>query len=86
MPQNKESPLQREFEYYLANQPALVKQYNGRYVVIKDQRVIADYGDEATAVYDTQKTHPLGTFLVQKVGPGRDAYTQTFHSRVVFAN
>jgi hypothetical protein len=85
MSENAESPLKREFEYYIANQDALVKKYNGRYIVIKEQQVIADYADESTAVFETQKTHPLGTFLVQRVAPGTDAYTQTFHSRVIFA-
>jgi hypothetical protein len=80
-----ESPLQREFEYFLANKDELLQQYNGKFVVIKDQCVIGTYADEVTAVTETQKTHPLGTFLVQKIEPGDAAYNQTFHSRVAFA-
>ena len=76
--------LKEEFAYYLANQDELVKKYNGRYVVIKDKKVIGDYDDQATAVIETQKVHDLGTFLVQKVEPGNAAYSQTFHSRVSF--
>lgn len=38
------------------------------------------------AVSETKKAHELGTFLVQKVAPGTEAYTQTFHSRVAFTN
>lgn len=79
-----ESPLKREFEYYLANQTELVKKYNGKYIVIKNLAVIGAYDDEATAIGETTKTHELGTFLVQKVEPGQGAYTQTFHSRVAF--
>ena len=79
-----ESPLKREFDYYLAHQDELVKKYNGRFVVIKDQRVIGDYADQLTAIAETQKSHALGTFLVQKVEPGSEAYTQTFHSRASF--
>jgi len=79
------SPLQQEFEWYLAHQKELVAQYNGRFVVIKDRRVIGDYDSELTAVTETQKTEPLGTFLVQKVEPGDAATSQTFHSRVTFA-
>jgi hypothetical protein len=77
-----DSPLKREFEYYLANQKAFVDKYNGRVIVIKDQKVLGAYGDELDAITETQKTHKLGTFLVQKVTPGTEAYTQTFHSRV----
>jgi hypothetical protein len=80
-----ESPLKREFEFFRANQDALVKQYNGKFIVIKNQAVIGVFDDQATAVAETQKVHPLGTFLVQRVAPGSDVYTQTFHSRVAFA-
>lgn len=80
----KESPLKREFDYYLAHQDELVKMYNGKFVVIKSGGVIGSYDDAPTAVTETQKTHELGTFLVQKVTPGDEAYTQTFHSRASF--
>jgi hypothetical protein len=79
------SPLQSEFEYYLANQAALVERYNGKYIVIKDRRVLGAYDDQVSAIAQTQKTHELGTFLVQRVAPGVDAHTQTFYSRVAFA-
>lgn len=79
-----DSPLQKDFEYYLAHQDDMVAKYNGRYIVIKGGRVLGAYEDEITAVAETQKAHALGTFLVQKVSPGNSAYTQTFHSRVVF--
>lgn len=80
-----ESPLKKEFDYYLANQAELVRQYNGKFVVIKDGQVIGSYDSQAVAVSETQKAHALGTFLVQKVEPGNAAYTQTFHSRVAFS-
>jgi hypothetical protein len=77
-----DSPLKREFEYYVAHQDELVKQFNGRVVVIKDQKVLGTYDNEMAAITETQKLHKLGTFLVQRVGPGTEAYTQSFHSRV----
>jgi hypothetical protein len=77
--------LQIEFQYYLDHQDELVKKYVGRVLVIKGQKVIADYDSELQAVEETVKTHPLGTFLVQKCEPGEESYTQTFHSRVAFA-
>lgn len=80
-----ESPLKKEFEYYLANQPALVKQYNGRVIVIKGGQILGDYDDQASAIAATVKTQELGTFLVQKVETGDAAYRQTFHSRVTFS-
>lgn len=79
------SPLKKDFEYYLAHQDEMVEKYNGKYVVIKDGEVLGAYDNELRALSETQKKHELGTFLVQKVSPGTDAYSQTFHSRVVFS-
>ena len=79
------SPLQDEFQYYLDHQDELVRQYDGKYVVIKNGAVLGAYDTELIAVIETQKTQKPGTFLVQKVEPGTGAYTQTFHSRVAFS-
>lgn len=79
------SPLQKEFDYYIAHQDELVRRYNGKVIVIKDQRVLGAYDSEMEAVQATVKLHPLGTFLVQKCEPGTESYTQAFHSRVAFA-
>ena len=77
--------LKIEFEYYLKHKDELVEKYNGRVIVIKNQKVIGDYDSEIQAVAETSKTEDLGTFLVQTVSPGENGYTQTFHSRVIFA-
>jgi len=77
-------PLEKEFKYYIENQNKLVKKYNNKYVVIKNKKVIGVYDSEAEAVQETSKNEPLGTFLVQKCTPGKESYTQTYHSRVSF--
>lgn len=74
--------LNDEFQFYLKNQDELVADHDGKFVVIKGGKVIGVYSDQLTAVSETQKSHKLGTFLVQKVGRGPDAHTQVFHSRV----
>lgn len=79
-----DSPLKNDFQYYLEHQAEMVEKHNGKYVVIKGAEVIGVYDDQFTAVNETQKKHQLGTFLVQKVAPGKSAYTQTFHSRAAF--
>ena len=76
------SGLEKEFEYYLEHQDELVKQYNGKFIVIKDCNVIGDFDSELEAVEKTSKIHELGTFLIQKCSPGAESYTQTYHSRV----
>lgn len=78
-------PLEREFKYYLDNQKELIEKYNGKYVVIKEARVLGVYDSELKAIEETSKTDKLGTFLVQKCEPGSESYTYTFHSRVFIA-
>ena len=78
------SPLKQEFKFYLDNQDDLVKKYNGKFIVIKDQKVIGAYDSEIDAVEKTAREYELGTFLVQKCEPGTESYTQTYHSRVTF--
>ena len=79
------SPLQKDFEFYLSHQNEMVEKYDGKFIVIKNGEVLGAYDDELVAVTTTQKSHELGTFLVQKVSQGDAAYSQTFHSRVVLS-
>lgn len=76
--------LQREFQYYLDHQDEMVAKYDGKCVVIKNCEVLGAYDDELTAVAETQRSHKIGTFLIQRVSKGPSAYAQTFHSRAVF--
>jgi hypothetical protein len=76
--------LEKEFEYYLQHQDELIKEHNGKFIVIKDEAVIGEFDSELEAVEKTSQQHELGTFLVQKCEPGSESYTQTYHSRVVF--
>ena len=78
--------LEKEFRYYLEHQNELVKKYNGRTLVIIGDKVIGDYESFEQALSQAiEKKYELGTFLIQECAPGEDAYTQTFHSRVIFA-
>jgi hypothetical protein len=74
-----------QFQFYLDHQDELVKDYDGKFVVIKDGKVLGAYDDEISAITETQKLHEIGTFLVQKVSRGSEDYSQTFHSRVEFS-
>lgn len=76
--------LKKEFEYFLKNQKRLADEHNGKFLVIKGQKVIGVYDSELEAVEQTSKKEKVGTFLVQKCEHGDDSFTQTFHSRVHF--
>jgi hypothetical protein len=79
------SSLLDDFQYYLEHQDELVARYDGKFIVIQNGVVLGAYESQREAIVQTSKTHELGTFLVQLVGPGKSAYQQTFHSRLKFA-
>ncbi len=77
--------LDKEFQYFLAHHAELLKQYANKYVVIKDQKVLGAYDSQMEAYNESKKTNELGTFLIQLVTPGKEAYSHTYHSRVSFS-
>ena len=76
--------LQVEFHWYIEHQDELVRQYDGKWIVIVGHEVIGAYDSDMEAYSETTKTHELGTFLIQLCGPGVENYTQTVPSRVSF--
>ena len=74
--------LEREFAYYLQHQEELVRQYQGKFVVIYDSQVLGAFDTELDAIREIPPNYALGTFLIQKCEQGNAAYTQMFHSRV----
>lgn len=73
--------LKKEFEYYRENHQDLVEKYDGKVIVIKDQRVIGVFPSEIEAIEEASKTEPRGTFLVQECRP--EIEVQSFASRVM---
>lgn len=76
--------LEKELEYYIKHQKRFVAKYNGKFLVIKDQKLVGVYESIIDAYSQSSKQHKLGTFLIQRCGEGKENYTQTFHSRVTF--
>ncbi len=76
--------LEQEFKWYLKNQDDLVDKYEGRFLVIKDERLMAVFDDDMEAIRQTELEHELGTFLVQECSSDPYSTTATFHSRVRF--
>jgi hypothetical protein len=74
--------LEPEFRYYREHQDELVREHNGKFVVIQGAEVLGAYDTYEQAYAEVSRDHLLGTFLIQHVEPGEGAYTQTFHSRV----
>ena len=74
--------LDNEFYFYRANQDKLLKDYNGRYIVIVGDKVLGDYDSYLEAYVKTKKERKPGTFLIQECTLGNEAYTVTCHNRI----
>lgn len=77
--------LDKEFAFYKLNQDELVKKYNGQFIAIIGENVVGSFPTFEEAVNVCQQKYELGTFLIQECLPGTDSYTQTFHTRAIFA-
>lgn len=77
--------LEQDFKYFIDHQQELVKQHNGKYIVIKDQAVVGVYDTIEAAYEESKAKYELGTFLIQHCIPGDAAFKQVFNSRVVFS-
>ena len=73
------------FNYYLEHQEELVKEYDGKYLIITNEGVVGAY-DSLNEVYEVAlKTYRKGNFMLQLCSEGEKDYSQRFYtSRVVF--
>lgn len=77
--------LEKEFKYFVEHQQDLVKKYEGKFIVLVGEELIGVYDTIEDAYTKSAESHEPGTFFIQKCLPGKEAYTQTFNSRVIFA-
>jgi hypothetical protein len=59
--------FEQENAFYEANREKLRQEYLGKELVIAGDEIIGVYDDLDTAVDETVKTRPLGTFCVKAV-------------------
>lgn len=72
--------FETELDFFISHQDELVKKYTGKVLVLKGAAVIGVHKNIRDAYFETQKEHPLGTFMLQPCEPGPQAYTVTFQS------
>ena len=72
--------LLKKFKYYVSHQDELVQKYDGKYIVINDQKVVGVYDDDTEAIEKASEKYELGKFLVHLVGPGKSNYTRAYRS------
>ena len=75
--------LKKELDYFIAHQDKLVKKYNGKFLVLKDKKVVGVYNAMRDAYWGGQGKYKLGTFAIYHCIPGPQAYSQIFFNRNV---
>jgi len=71
--------FQEELAFFIQNQEKLVREHEGKILVIKGNEVLGVYDTPLQAYTEAQKAHPLGTFMLQPCIPGPEAYTITIN-------
>lgn len=74
--------FETEVKFFNENKLSLLDDYNGKYVVIKGERLLGVYKDQLTAIKETMKTEKLGTFMVKFLTEHEN--TPQYYSRVSF--
>jgi hypothetical protein len=75
-------------EMHIRRQDALVAEYNGKIIALKDGEVPGVYPTKTDALEDMRPRRLVpGEFMIIKCRPGDEEYTARFHTpRVVFHN
>ena len=73
-------PLKKNLEWYIANQAQLSATYNGKILLIVDQKLVDAFNSMDEAYATALKTYKLGTFTLQPCSPFADSYTLTLYS------
>lgn len=78
--------LKENFDYFKRNHKKLYKEYPNMFIVIKDKHIVLSSDSFESALAKAAESGlELGTFLVQRCTADESGFTQTFHSRVIFA-
>jgi hypothetical protein len=78
--------FEKELEYFIANQERLVREYEGKTLVLRGEEVVGVHPNTLDAYLDAKKRYEPGTFMIQPCVKGADAYTVTITSHELFGN
>lgn len=73
------------YEFFKKNHSELIKNFLGKYVVIKECKVIASYKTFDEAYNQTIKTEKIGTFLIQYCSKEEENTNCIFYNNIVFS-
>lgn len=71
-----------ELDFFIQHQRELVEKYKDKVLAIKGDQILGAYDSPLEAYEEAQKQSPLGSFMIQPVAPGTDAFTVTINSAI----
>ena len=77
------SPVTKAFHYYLDHQAEMVKKYDGKVIVIRDDKVHGAFDSYGEASDWARQHLGIGTYALQKVSEGPKDYIITLHTPVM---
>ena len=75
--------LEADFQHYKSNEQSLVKLYDGKFIVISKQEVIATYDERKTAYFESRQNLGMGNFIIQLCSSSSEQHAHVFHSRII---
>jgi hypothetical protein len=75
-----ESFVEKNYIWFKQNLPELVKSYDDKHIVIKDEKLLAAYGTFEEAFNETIKTEKPGTFIIQLCSMDKEKTTIKFYT------
>ena len=66
--------MNEDFVWFKEHYEEFQKTYGNAFLVIKNKKVIGVYESYGQAVRETEKTEPIGTFIVQECSQSHAAY------------
>ena len=69
--------------FFKAHQTELVREHNGRALVIQGDGLEGVYDSPLEAYLHAQEHLEAGTYMIQECAPGPDAYTATVNSLAI---
>jgi hypothetical protein len=73
-------PLKKNLDWYIANQQELAAKYNGKILLIVDQKLVEAFDSMDQAYTMAMKNYTPGSFTLQPCSPDADSYTLTLYS------
>jgi hypothetical protein len=72
--------LKKNLDWYIANQKELAAKYNGKILLIVDQRLVRAFDEMSEAFMEASKSYAVGTFTLQPCSPDPESYTLMLYS------